>query len=318
RVVLDLSAVRIEANSSTRASVPLLSHCSLKQTQSEMNVNEAANGAQSEVSSGEQLAINGIHGPSMFGRTYGEWLNGVCIQVLKDMNEFGICVIDHFIGAERGELILNQVKSLYDLGVFREGQTVSRRSDGSMQQIRGDKTVWVEGTEACCDQIGFLVQTFDSIVMCCNKMQNNGQFSKYNINMRTKAMVACYPGNGTRYVKHVDNPNQDGRCITCIYYLNKNWDVQKDGGLLRLFPVGQNRVADIAPLFDRAIFFWSDRRNPHEVQPALATRFAITVWYFDSEERKKAIERYRQQRISLNSAANHFELRRLDTTTHSK
>ncbi|CAL8361916.1 unnamed protein product [Merluccius merluccius] len=106
------------------------------------------------------------------------------------------------------------------------------------------------------------------------------------------AMVACYPGDGTGYVRHVDNPNGDGRCITCIYYLNKNWDVQKQGGLLQIYPEGKN-VVDVEPLFDRLLIFWSDRRNPHEVKPAFATRYAITVWYFDAKERTEAKEKYR-------------------------
>lgn len=47
-------------------------------------------------------------------------------------------------------------------------------------------------------------------------------------------------------------------------------------------------MADIEPKFDRLLFFWSDIRNPHEVQPAHRTRYAITVWYFDANEREKA------------------------------
>ncbi|POI30413.1 hypothetical protein CIB84_005836, partial [Bambusicola thoracicus] len=115
------------------------------------------------------------------------------------------------------------------------------------------------------------------------------------------AMVACYPGNGTGYVRHVDNPNGDGRCVTCIYYLNKDWDAKVSGGILRIFPEGKAQFADIEPKFDRLLFFWSDRRNPHEVQPAFATRYAITVWYFDADERARAKVKYLTGKLLLTS-----------------
>lgn len=47
---------------------------------------------------------------------------------------------------------------------------------------------------------------------------------------------------------------------------------QLHGGILRIFPEGKSYVADVEPIFDRLLFFWSDRRNPHEVQPSYATR----------------------------------------------
>uniref|UniRef100_A0A8D2LAE6 hypoxia-inducible factor-proline dioxygenase n=1 Tax=Varanus komodoensis TaxID=61221 RepID=A0A8D2LAE6_VARKO len=121
-------------------------------------------------------------------------------------------------------------------------------------------------------------------------------------------MVACYPGNGMGYVRHVDNPHGDGRCVTCIYYLNRQWDSKAHGGNLQIYPEGRSVVANIEPIFDRLLIFWSDRRNPHEVKPAYATRYAITVWYFDAKERAEAKGRHRlgprrERPVSLPPAA---------------
>ncbi|XP_073776453.1 egl nine homolog 1 isoform X4 [Danio rerio] len=51
-----------------------------------------------------------------------------------------------------------------------------------------------------------------------------------------------------------------------------NGRTKEHGGMLRIFPEGKAQFADIEPKFDRLLLFWSDRRNPHEVQPAYSTR----------------------------------------------
>lgn len=208
--------------------------------------------------------------------------------IVPCMKYYGICVKDDFLGPQLGGRMLEEVEVLNRSGKFRGGQLVSQNGVPS-RSIRGDQIAWVEGREPGCESIGALMAYIDEAVM---HSAANGQLGGCVINGRTKAMVACYPGNGTGYVRHVDNPNGDGRCITCIYYLNKNWDVKKQGGLLQIFPEGKNMVANIEPLFDRLLIFWSDRRNPHEVKPAYATRYAITVWYFDAKERAEAKEKY--------------------------
>ncbi|GAA6214007.1 egl nine homolog 1 [Lates japonicus] len=206
--------------------------------------------------------------------------------IVPCMNKHGVCVVDNFLGAEIGLGILENVKALHKTGKFTDGQLVSQKSETS-KDIRGDKITWIEGREAGCEKIRFLMSRMDDLIRHCN-----GKLGNYTINGRTKAMVACYPGDGTGYVRHVDNPNGDGRCVTCIYYLNKDWNAKEHGGLLRIFPEGKAQFADIEPKFDRLLLFWSDRRNPHEVQPAFATRYAITVWYFDADERARAKEKY--------------------------
>lgn len=220
-----------------------------------------------------------------------EWLDTICRHMIEHMDSFGICVIDNFLGSIKGEMILSEVRQLFSNRSSSYGRLVSDRLEPSAnsrqapldpaKNIRNDRVIWVDGCEEGCEEINNLIQTLCSVVTNSSRLSlysNNG-LDKVVITKRTKAHVACYPGNGTRYIKHVDNPNGDGRVITAIYYLNKSWDTTRDGGLLRMFPAGVEKVANIEPLFDRVIFFWSDRRNPHEVLPAFRDRFAITVWY---------------------------------------
>uniref|UniRef100_A0A0M3KEE4 EGL-9 (inferred by orthology to a C. elegans protein) n=1 Tax=Anisakis simplex TaxID=6269 RepID=A0A0M3KEE4_ANISI len=144
---------------------------------------------------------------------------------------------------------------------------MASKRDLTTLDIRSDLIYWF-GNNSERDHgavtIRLLISMIDSIIVHLNK------FIPYNICGRSRAMIAVYPGNGTRYVKHVDNPLKDGRCITATYYVNENWNYYQA---------------------DRLALFWSDRRNPHEVLPSFRNRFAITTWYFDENEKQKALKK---------------------------
>nr|XP_056702294.1 prolyl hydroxylase EGLN2 [Euleptes europaea] len=206
--------------------------------------------------------------------------------VVPCLDLYGLCVKDAFLGDAAGGRVLAEVGALHRGGRLRDGQLVSAGAVPA-RSVRGDQIAWVEGREPGCQAIGALVARVDELILHCA-----GKLGGYRISGRTKAMVACYPGNGMGYVRHVDNPHGDGRCVTCIYYLNRQWDSKVHGGILHIYPEGRPVVANIEPIFDRLLLFWSDRRNPHEVKPAYATRYAITVWYFDAKERAEAKGRH--------------------------
>ena len=120
------------------------------------------------------------------------------------------------------------------------------------------------------------------------------------IKERANPMITCYPGNGAHYVKHCDNTKsvKNGRKVTCLYYANAAWR-PGDGGELRIFAPASAEsgegattaaVCEIPPVSDRLVIF-SDQRVPHEVLPAHKLRYAVTMWFFDSQERAAAKER---------------------------
>lgn len=88
--------------------------------------------------------------------------------------------------------------------------------------------------------------------------------------------VALYPGDGARYLRHVDAlPGQPNRQLTAILYLNPDWR-PPHGGQLQVWEPGGDRL--VAPLAGRLVLFRSEAL-PHAVLPSFHERWAVTAWY---------------------------------------
>ncbi|CAH2094328.1 unnamed protein product [Euphydryas editha] len=113
----------------------------------------------------------------------------ICQRVIRDMTQYGVCVLDNFFGKERGLLVLNEVLEMYRSGIFTAGQLVSNPGSTEAQTIRSDRITWIDGKEPHCFHIGQLINQVDNIILTANKMVNNGKMGNYIINGRTKIKI---------------------------------------------------------------------------------------------------------------------------------
>ncbi|KAM3717538.1 Hypoxia-inducible factor prolyl hydroxylase [Dirofilaria immitis] len=216
-------------------------------------------------------------------------------HAVKSLNDYGWAIVDNFLGQNHCCHIHKEMNHLYNSGAFKPGQLMEASVNSNSQDIRSDEVYWFDSNDervSVAVTVRLLVSMIDSIIV-----HFNGRIP-YEINGRSRAMLAIYPSNGTHYVKHIDNPMKDGRCITAIYYCNQNWNAEKDGGCFRLFPITSDVPLDIEPRADRLLLLWSDRRNPHEVRPVYRDRYAVTVWYFDTNEKLAAIAKKCKQNMA--------------------
>lgn len=120
-----------------------------------------------------------------------EWLLEMSQCVVRDLEKYGICVVDNFMGEERADLIQCSVLTMYDTGVFVEGETVGLKSNSvTSKNIRSDKITWVDGSENNCIDIAHLIATIDTIIMNLiriNRLTQSGH--QTSIGGRTKVFV---------------------------------------------------------------------------------------------------------------------------------
>lgn len=125
--------------------------------------------------------------PPFLHRNQDSVIEEMCRNVILDMDAYGVCVVDNFLGEDQGKSVLAEVLHMYTQGNFKDGQLVSSTGRrGDLKTIRGDQIMWVDGREKNCKNIGYLISQVDAVIMRANKMMNNGKLGNYNINGRTK------------------------------------------------------------------------------------------------------------------------------------
>lgn len=153
-----------------------------------------------------------------------------------------------------------------------------------MDSSRGDVLKFAQG-DAEMPGTERLFARVDELVRClkeCPQVADRLMHTDFS----NQAMFAVYPGESTRYIKHTDNSAlTDGRRLTTLLYLNKEWQPEH-GGCLRVFEPGMESVRvrrDIEPRWNRLVIFWSDE-VPHEVLPSFRDRVAVSIWYVCAKE----------------------------------
>ena len=104
----------------------------------------------------------------------------------KSLKQHGLCVIDRFLGEENGEHVFKEVRRLRDTGHMRPGQLVDSGANFSTK-IRGDITAWSNGREQDLENLTYLVQCMNLVVMRCAS-----QFDNLTVNERTKVLVHAF------------------------------------------------------------------------------------------------------------------------------
>ena len=116
------------------------------------------------------------------------------------------------------------------------GRTAKATDQQVTGQYRDDEIFWLR--DECVARYGLralpaLWRAVDQLVIEANAALPD--HLRWELGGRTTPMVACYHPGSAGYSYHVDNPDNDGRVVTAIFYLNKGWR-STDGGCVRLHP----------------------------------------------------------------------------------
>ncbi len=88
-------------------------------------------------------------------------------RVVPALLSHGFCYVDGLLGELAGDAVLDQVKEMHRSGALQDGRLAGSVPGIHRRSIRGDKIVWVSGSERGCEAISFLLNLIDKLISVC-------------------------------------------------------------------------------------------------------------------------------------------------------
>jgi len=178
--------------------------------------------------------------------------------------EDGWCVLPNLLSDMQTRALADECTAMHDAKELLPARTGAARHESG---LRGDSTHWfASGTMSAPQQI--FVEHLDSLRLALNRSLMLGLVD-------CESHYAVYRP-GAFYARHRDRlRDSDARVLSCVFYLNEDWQ-EADGGALRIY-LADGTTRDIYPDAGNLVMFLSDQFD-HEVLPATRDRMSIASW----------------------------------------
>lgn len=192
-------------------------------------------------------------------------------RIVADLHHQGWSICEHFIDNELALALKREADELKQDGAFRRAGVGREQGYHVESNIRGDNIVWLDNASAHDAPRRYLAE-LEQLRQTINQQLFLGLFE-------FEGHFAVY-GPGTFYQRHLDqHQGSDSRQITCVMYMNENWQPEHHGELrLYIADNGGERTIDIPPHAGLLACFLSDVFY-HEVLPTTAERYSVTGWF---------------------------------------
>ncbi len=189
-------------------------------------------------------------------------------QTLEDaLYDKGFYIIDNFLNSQDYQSLGLQAQKFYQQGYFKSAKIGRQLTAMNNLLIRKDEIYWLD--EKTPDKS--LNSYFNKVNAIAEKINQHFFLSLVDF----EAHFSIYQP-GAFYKLHIDQfRNQEARQISCVYYLNQDWQ-ETMGGELKIYTAENKLLTTVLPQGNRFICFKSSL--PHEVCTTHEPRFSIAGW----------------------------------------